>query len=113
MKINVEQHGKIVIVSPRGDIKIGEGDVALRNSFREQLEAGQRKFVLDLEGVRYLDSAGLGELVATLKRVRESDGELRICNVNQRVNDAFHVTQLVRVLDIYGSRDEAISSFVS
>ncbi len=69
--------------------------------------------MLDLGEVRYLDSAGLGELVATLKRVREAGGELRICGVNRRVDDAFHVTQLVRVLEIYKYRSDAISAFVS
>lgn len=112
MKISVEEHGKVTIVVPEGDIKIGDGDVALRNSFRTQLDAGKKLFVLDLGAVRYLDSAGLGELVATLKRVKDSGGELRICSVNQRVDDAFHVTQLVRVLDIYRGRDEAMASFV-
>jgi len=113
MNIRTEEHGKIVIVIPEGDIKIGEGDVAMKETFRRLLDAGHRNFVLDLSGVRYLDSAGLGELVATLKRVREAGGELRICGVNQRVDDAFHVTQLVRVLDIYKDRTEAISAFVS
>ena len=112
MNMTTLEEGKVVIIIPEGDIKIGEGDVALRNAFRAQLEAGKRLFVLDLEGVRYLDSAGLGELVATLKRVKESDGEMRICAVNQRVSDAFHVTQLVRVLDIYKTRSEAIASFL-
>jgi anti-sigma B factor antagonist len=112
MKLRVEEHGKVVIISPEGDVKIGEGDVALRDAFKEQIEAGKRHFVLDLREVRYFDSAGLGELVATLKRVKEAEGEMRICNVNQRVNDAFHVTQLVRVLDIDRSREDAIASFL-
>ena len=113
MKIHTEEHGKIMIVAPEGDIRIGEGDVAMRETFRRLLDEGHRKFVLDLSNVRYLDSAGLGELVATLKRVREVGGALHICGVNQRVDEAFHVTQLVRVLDIYKDRTEAISAFVS
>ena len=112
MKMSTIEEGKVVIIIPQGDIKIGEGDVALRGAFRAQLDAGKLLFVLDLEEVRYLDSAGLGELVATLKRVTEAGGEMRICAVNQRVSDAFHVTQLVRVLDIYPTRSEAIASFL-
>ncbi|GAB4224383.1 MAG: STAS domain-containing protein [Acidobacteriota bacterium] len=113
MNIRTEEHGKIVIVIPEGDIKIGEGDVALRETIRSLIDAGKKNFVLDLSSVRYLDSAGLGELVATLKRVREAGGDLRVCGVNRRVDEAFHVTQLVRVLDIYKDRSEAIAAFVS
>lgn len=113
MKMSTEEHGRVTVIIPEGDIKIGEGDVLLRNTFRTQIEAGKKLYILDLSNVRYLDSAGLGELVASLKRVKEVGGELRICGVNQRVDDAFRVTQLVRVLDIYRSREDAMASFVN
>ncbi|UCF67038.1 MAG: STAS domain-containing protein [Acidobacteriota bacterium] len=112
MKIIVEQTGTVTILRPQGDIRVGEGDVALRGTLKEQLEQGKNRIVLDLAAVRFLDSAGLGELVASLKRVREAQGDMKIANVNQRVSDALHVTQLVRVLDIYKDVSEAIAAFV-
>ncbi len=112
MKLETVHQGRVTILRPHGDIKIGEGDVALKEAIRKELEAGQRHFVLNLEGVRFMDSAGLGELVANLKRVREAGGDLKVCGANQRISDAFHVTQLVKVLEIYPTEQEAIASFV-
>ncbi|HHN74877.1 MAG TPA: anti-sigma factor antagonist [Acidobacteria bacterium] len=112
MNIAVMEHDKVVVLSPEGDIKVGEGDVAMRKKIQEQLELGKRFLVLDLSHVRFMDSAGLGELVASLKRVREAGGELKIAHVNQRISDALTVTQLVRVLDIYPDQSSAIAAFV-
>ncbi len=112
MNIQVEDHGKVCIISPQGDISVGEGDVALRESVQVQTERGCSRIVLNLEGVRYMDSAGIGELVACLKRVREAGGDLKVCSVNQRVSDAFHALQLVKILGIYKDSEEAIASFV-
>jgi anti-sigma B factor antagonist len=112
MKMSVEEHGNVVIVSPQGDVKVGEGDVALRDTIQRYLGEGRTRFVLDLGEVRFMDSAGLGELVASLKRVREAGGDLKVAQANQRISDALHVTQLVRVLDVYAEVAEAIAAFV-
>lgn len=112
MKIQVEDHGKVCILSPQGDIKVGDGDVALRESVQQQTARGCSRIVLDLRHVRYMDSAGIGELVACLKRVRESGGDLKVANLSQRVSDAFHALQLVKILAIYKDTEEAIASFV-
>ena len=113
MKIEVHEEGDIVIVAPEGDIKVGEGDIALREAILKQIEAGQQKLVLDLGNVRFMDSAGLGELVVSLRRVHEAGGAMRIAAVNQRITDALTVTQLVRVLDIYPDIDAAVTAFSS
>ncbi|RMG47555.1 MAG: anti-sigma factor antagonist [Acidobacteria bacterium] len=112
MKISVDQTGKVTILRPQGAVRVGEGDVALRNVVKEQLDQGRKLIVLDMESVSFLDSAGLGELVAALKRVREAGGDLKIAHVSQRVSDALHVTQLTRVLDVYKDVTEAIASFL-
>ncbi len=111
MKVDVREHGDVVIVAPEGDIKVGEGDIALREAIQTQLAEGRERLVLDLVRVRFMDSAGLGELVASLKRVREGGGSLKVAGVNQRITDALTVTQLVRVLDIYPDVDAAIAAF--
>jgi len=112
MDIAVQDKGNVTILSPRGDIRVGEGDVKLRSVLKEQLEEGKTLFVLNLKDVRFLDSAGLGELVASLKRVAEKEGSLRICNANRRVSEALVVTKLIEILDVYESEAEAIASFV-
>jgi len=112
MKITVEQMGKVTVIRPHGAIRVSEGDEALKKVVQEQLDQQRKLLVLDLQSVSFLDSAGLGELVASLKRVREAGGDLKIARVNQRVSDALHVTQLTRVLDVFKDISEAIASFV-
>lgn len=112
MTITVEKKGKVMILKPQGDIRVSEGDVALRKAFHEQLEAGERMFVLNMDRVRFIDSAGLGELVASLKRVREAGGDLKLSDVTQRVSEALVVTQLVRILDVYESESDAVATYV-
>jgi anti-sigma B factor antagonist len=65
-----------------------------------------------MERVRFIDSAGLGELVASLKRVREAGGDLKLSDVTQRVSEALVVTQLVRILDVYESESDAVATYV-
>lgn len=112
MKMEVRERGGIVIVSPEGDIKVGEGDIALREAVQQQIVSGKNQVVLDLAKVRFMDSAGLGELVASLKRVREAGGQLKVAAVNQRITDALTITLLIRVLDIYDDVDGALASFL-
>lgn len=112
MDITVEKKGTVTVIKPHGDIRVGQGDVALQKTYQEQLSAGERLFVLDLSDVKFLDSAGLGELVATLKRVRQAGGDLKISSVNQRVSDALHVTQLVKILDVYEDQAAALAAFL-
>lgn len=112
VSIEVDHVGKVTILRPQGDVLFGRGDVELREVVREQLEAGHRLIVLDLTKVRVIDSAGLGELVASLKRVREKGGALKIFGLSQRVSDALLTSRLVEILDIYESERDALASLI-
>ena len=74
MKATVRHIGKIAVVDLSGKITIGEGDVVLRERVTELLEGGHQRLLLNLERVSYMDSAGIGELVACYKRAKEKDG---------------------------------------
>jgi len=111
MKIGVEKKGNVSILKPHGDIRVGEGDIALRKAFQTQVDEGGKLFVLNLKNVRFVDSAGLGELVASLKRVRETGGDMKLAEVNQRVADALVVTQLVKILDVYETEADAMGAY--
>lgn len=112
MKVVVEQRGKVTVLTPQGDVKIGDGDVALRAAMGEQIAQGNRLFVLNLSNVRFMDSAGIGETVASLKRVQDSGGEFKICGLTPRVAESFTTTQLIRVLKVFPDERQAIASFV-
>ncbi len=112
MKIEVKKQGKVCTVTPLGDIKLGEGDLVLRDEIHRQLAAGCTMFVLNLGQVRFMDSAGLGEVVACLKRVRESGGDLKLAGLNQRVTDLFTLTKLIAIFDVYADERAAIAAFI-
>lgn len=91
----------------------GEIDVYTAPRCRERLVAlvseGHYRIVVDLEGVDFLDSTGLGVLVGALKRVRSHDGELLLVCTQPRILKVFEITRLTRVFDIHDSVDAAVS----
>jgi anti-sigma B factor antagonist len=97
--------GDVAVLEISGRITLGEGNVMLREIVRELLDKGNKKIVLDLDEVQYVDSSGIGELVKTHTTVRNQGGQLRLINLNKRVNDLLQMTRLSAVFDI--ERDEA------
>jgi anti-sigma B factor antagonist len=91
----------------------GEVDVYTAPQFREQLiqlvDQGHRNIVVDLEGVEFLDSTGLGVLVGGLKRVRSHDGDLALVCTQRRILKVLEITGLTKVFSIYDSADAAVS----
>ena len=105
MQTTARQVGDIAVLEISGRITLGEGNVMLREIVRELLDKGNKKIVLDLDEVQYVDSSGIGELVKTHTTVRNRGGQLRLVNLNRRVNDLLQMTRLSSVFDI--ERDEA------
>jgi len=97
--------GDIAVLDISGRITLGEGNVMLREIVRDLVNKGNKKIILNLGEVQYIDSSGVGELVRTHTTVRNQDGQLRLVNLNQRVNDLLQMTKLSAVFDI--ERDEA------
>jgi anti-sigma B factor antagonist len=97
--------GDVAVLDISGRITLGEGNVMLREIVRELADKGNKKIVLNLGEVQYVDSSGVGELVKTHTTVRNQGGQLRLVNLNKRVNDLLQMTRLSAVFDI--ERDEA------
>jgi anti-sigma B factor antagonist len=111
MKATVRKIGKIAVVDLSGKITIGEGDVVLREKVSELLDAGDRQILLNLEKVKYMDSAGIGELVACYKRAKEKNGTVKLLKPSGKVYDLLQLTKLEEVFDTYGDEREALVSF--
>jgi anti-sigma B factor antagonist len=112
--MNIEQKvtSDVVVVKVNGDITLNQGgDVLLKDKIQSLLQQGHKKLVLDLGGVSYVDSAGLGQLVQIHSTTRSSGGSLRIANVTKKLKDLLVVTKLVTVFDSYDSEAEALASF--
>lgn len=100
----------VVILDISGRITLGEGTVTLRDALQKLLNAGDRKLVMNLEDVDYIDSAGLGELVTAFTIVRAQGGQLKLLKLTHRIHDLLQITKLLTVFDAYDSETEAIKS---
>jgi anti-sigma B factor antagonist len=112
MHIDQKASGDVTVIKITGDITLNQGgDVLLKDKIQSLLQQGQKKLVLDLGGVAYVDSAGLGQLVQIHATTRNNGGSLRIANVTKKLKDLLVVTKLVTVFDSYDSEAEALASF--
>ena len=99
--------GGVTIVDLYGRIVLGEGSVGVRDLVRNLIKGGNKKILLNLRDVDYIDSSGLGELVSAFTSVRSQGGELKLLNLTKRVRALLQITKLLTVFDI--TDDEAIS----
>jgi anti-sigma B factor antagonist len=113
MKANVRKIGPIAVVDLNGKITIGKGDVMLRETVKGLLEEGDTSILLNLDKVSYMDSAGIGELVACFKRVNDKGGQVKLLNPQGRVYDLFQMTKLDQVFETHMDEKEALVSFGS
>jgi len=111
MKTKVRNIGKVAVIDLSGKITIGEGDVILREEVNKLLESDHKSILLNLDKVTYMDSAGIGELVACFKRSSEAGARLKLLNPSGRVSDLLSLTKLQQVFEIFADEKEALVSF--
>ncbi len=101
----------ISILDVSGRIVLGEGDVAIKERVRDLLADGQRRIVINLEGVSYIDNSGLGALISSYTTTKRDGGGLKLMHVTKRINDLLAITKLVTVFDCFDNQTDAINSF--
>ena len=101
----------VTILDLKGKITLGEGDELLKKEIYSLIQKDQKKLLLNLEGVPYIDSAGLGEIVRTYTTVSRQGGKLKLLNLTKRIQDLLAITKLLTVFETYESEPEAIKSF--
>ena len=111
MQIDERVVNGVTILDLKGKITLGEGDEALRDRISHLLQTGNRKLLLNLEGVPYIDSAGLGEVVRTYTTVSRQGGQLKLVNLTKRITDLLMITKLLTVFETYDSEKAAIDSY--
>ncbi len=104
--------GDVTVIDMDGRITLGEGSALLRDMVRENLSRGRRKILMNLGGINYIDSTGLGELVSGYRLVKSEGGELKLLNLNKKVTDLLQITKLYTVFDIHNQESEAVASFL-
>ena len=105
------QIGDISIIDFSGKITLGEGSSTLRRTIRDLIDNGQRKIVLNLYDVDYIDSSGIGELVSGYTTVRNVEGEMKLLHLTKRVHDLLQITRLFTVFDVQSDEETALRSF--
>jgi len=107
MGFQVQKVNDVLVVDVEGQLIVGNRQ-ELKQKVLEELEGGERKFIIDFEKTGYIDSSGLGVLVSLSKKIREQGGELRLANLNEDLRTLFELTKLDTLFQIADSRDRAL-----
>jgi anti-sigma B factor antagonist len=110
LNINERQAGDVTVLDMSGKITIGEGSVALRSAIRRLLEEGKKRILLNLAGISYVDSSGIGELVSSYTAINKEGGQLKLLNLTQKIQDLLTITKLLTVFDVYDGEADALNS---
>ena len=111
LNIRERQAGDVTILDMDGKITIGEGSVAVRTAIRKLLEEGKKKILLNVAGVGYVDSSGIGELVSSYTTINREGGQLKLLNLTQKMEDLLGITKLLTVFDTYEDEASALNPF--
>ena len=111
MQITERSVGDVMVLDIKGKITLGEGDEQLKDKVNSLVNQGQRKMVLNLAEVPYLDSAGLGEVVRAYTTVSRQGGSLKLLNLTKRITDLLSITKLLTVFETFDSENDAVQSF--
>ena len=113
MHVEVRKIDDVVVVDLKGKLTAGLGDQILRDTLDELLAESFRKILLNLSEVTFLDSAGLGELVAGLKTARKFGAELKVVKASERVKNTLSLARLLPVFEVYEDEAEAVRQFAA
>jgi anti-sigma B factor antagonist len=111
IKLSTRQVGDVSVVDVAGRITLGEGSSALRDLLREMVGKNEKKILLNLGDVSYIDSSGIGELVSGFTTVTNQGGQLKLLNLTKRVKDLLQITKLYTVFDVHDDEAAAVRSF--
>jgi len=111
MTPDVRTVGDVSIIDMKGKVTLGSGDIEMRETVHHLLDDGKKHFLINLDRVTFMDSAGVGELVACHKRVVEHGGVIKILRPNEKLLDLFTITKLIEIFDIFKDEKEALRAF--
>ena len=111
LEITTREFDRVVVVDVVGKLTTTEGRTQLRDLIHVLSETGHKRFLLNLAGVDYVDSTGMGELVRCFSIVRQKGGEMKLLQVNKRVADLLQITRLNTIFEIYSEERIALGAF--
>jgi anti-sigma B factor antagonist len=111
MHIEERVVGNVTVLDLKGKLTLGEGDELLKDKINSLVQQERKSILLNLEGVPYIDSAGLGEIVRTYTTVSRQGGKLKLVHLTKRIQDLLSITKLLTVFETFESEQEALASF--
>ncbi len=111
VKLTVRQVGDVTVIDAEGRITLGEGSSSFRDTIRDLASKGDKKLLLNLADVSYIDSSGIGELVSAFTTVTNHGGQLKLLHLTKRVQDLLQITKLYTVFEVFDSETSAVRSF--
>ena len=113
MNIGQRTVGSVEVLDLDGKLILGDGSGLLKDKVHSLVFQGQKQIVLNLAGVSYMDSAGLGELIASYTTASREGGKVKIANLTKRVTDLLTIAKVLTVFDVYESEADALKSFTA
>jgi anti-sigma B factor antagonist len=110
MKIKEKIENHVAVLSLSGKMMGGPETTALHDHIRGLMNDGINKVVIDLHGVKWINSSGLGVLMAAMTTLKNSEGQMKLANVTEKVESLLMITQLMRIFETYDSIDRAVSA---
>ena len=112
MEINTREKGDVVIFDIEGEIRRSDiSDVTLHQLVKDQLDVGRRNILLNFQGVEFIDSFGVGEILASYISTHNLGGKLKIAKISKKLYLVFQVTMLTKVLEIFDEEEVALDSY--
>lgn len=111
LNIDTKESNGATVLTLTGRVTLGDESNQLRSKIKELLAQGKNRMVLDLGDTSYIDSAGLGTLVAAYTSARNGGGEIKLANVTKKFDELLNITKLVTIFDVYDSVADAVKSF--
>jgi anti-sigma B factor antagonist len=111
LEVKERQAGDVTILDLSGSVRMGEGAVSLRNAIRGLVEQGKKKILLNLGGVKNVDSSGIGELIANYTTISRDGGQLKLLNLTDKIQNLLVITKLLTVFDSFDNEPDALNSF--
>lgn len=111
VKLTTRQVGDVTVIDANGRITLGEGSSTFRDSLRDLTAKGNKKILLNLGDVSYIDSSGIGEMVSGFTSVTNQGGQLKLLNLTKRVKDLLQITKLYTVFEVFDDEAAGVRSF--
>ena len=110
MKIKQSPQDNAMVLEVSGKIMGGPDFDKFKEEIQSLVDAGHKNVILDLSGVPWINSTGLGILITGYHSIKAAEGTMMICNVKERVLSIFYISQLQNIFDVYGTREEALKA---